>query len=107
MKRISRLALTLLLLWLRTPASYAAPETILLWPNGAPDAKGNEPADQPRLTVRLPEKPNGAAMIICPGGGYRVLAMVKEGNQVAEFFNSFGVTAFVLEYRLGPKYHHP
>jgi acetyl esterase/lipase len=88
-------------------AYTAAPETVVLWPNGAPDAKGNEAADRPRLTVHLPEKPNGAAMIVCPGGGYRVLAMVKEGHQVAQFFNTFGVTAFVLEYRLGPKYQHP
>ena len=46
-------------------------------------------------------------MIICPGGSYVNLAMNHEGRQVANFLNSQGVIAFVLKYRLGPKYHHP
>jgi acetyl esterase/lipase len=47
------------------------------------------------------------AVIVAPGGGYRALAMNHEGRQPANFFNSLGVAAFVLKYRLGPRYHHP
>jgi acetyl esterase/lipase len=47
------------------------------------------------------------AVIICPGGGYVNLASNHEGRQVASFLNSMGVIAFVLKYRLGPRYHHP
>ena len=54
----------------------------------------------PTLTVFRPEKPNGKAVIICPGGGYAILAIDKEGTRVAEEFNKWGVTAFVLKYRL-------
>jgi acetyl esterase/lipase len=46
-------------------------------------------------------------VIVCPGGGYSGLSMDKEGDQIAKWLNSIGVTAFVLKYRLGPKYHHP
>ena len=55
---------------------------------------------KPTLTVFKPEKPNGKAVIICPGGGYAILAFDKEGTRVAEEFNKWGVTAFVLKYRL-------
>lgn len=54
----------------------------------------------PSLTVFKPERPNGKAVIICPGGGYSILAIDKEGTRVAEEFNKWGVTAFVLKYRL-------
>ena len=50
---------------------------------------------------------SGTAVIVCPGGGYVALSMDKEGDQIARWLNSIGVTAFVLKYRLGPKYHHP
>jgi acetyl esterase/lipase len=46
---------------------------------------------------------NGAAVVICPGGGYAGLAMDHEGKQVAEFFNSIGVSAFILQYRTANK----
>jgi acetyl esterase/lipase len=46
-------------------------------------------------------------MIVCPGGGYGGLAANHEGRQVANYLNSLGIAAFVLRYRLGPKYHHP
>ena len=49
----------------------------------------------------------GTAVIVCPGGGYGALAMDKEGNDIARWLNSLGVAAFVLKYRLGPKYRHP
>jgi len=85
-----------------------AQSTILLWPNGAPGALGNEPADKPSITVYLPKKtPPVAAVLICPGGAYSHLAVDKEGTQVAQWFNGYGVAAFVLQYRLGKRYHYP
>ncbi len=83
------------------------PQPELLWPEGAPGAAGNEPLDKPELTYWPAAQPNGAAVLVCPGGGYGALAMDHEGKQIAEWFNSFGVSAFVLKYRLGPRYHHP
>jgi acetyl esterase/lipase len=81
----------------------------LLWPEGAPGALGTEAVDRPKITVyRAPaETATGAAVVVCPGGGYRVVAADHEGRQVAEWLNSLGVSAFVLQYRLGPRYHHP
>jgi pectinesterase len=54
----------------------------------------------PTLTIFRPQKPNGKAVIICPGGGYAILAFDKEGTRVAEEFTKWGVTAFVLKNRL-------
>ena len=54
----------------------------------------------PTLTIFLPKKSNGTAMLICPGGGYHKLAITLEGYKVAKWLNSIGVTAFVLKYRL-------
>src|ERR1700681_350213 len=85
------------------------PTTILLWPNGAPGAQGDEDRDKPSLTIFLPVKnqANGTGVIVCPGGSYAALASNHEGRQVANWLNSLGIAAFVLKYRLGPKYHHP
>ena len=99
----------LLLTALFTPCVKGFGETpIILWPGGAPGALGSEPVDVPTLTPYLPpkERMSGAAIIVCPGGGYTHLAE-HEGAPVAEWLNSLGVTAFVLKYRLGPRYHHP
>lgn len=104
-----RLLKSLLLLpILFVPMIKAAENPIVLWPGGAPGAAGNEPLDIPTLTPYLPpkEKVTGAAIIVCPGGGYTHLAD-HEGRPVAEWLNSLGITAFVLKYRLGPRYHHP
>jgi len=83
-----------------------------LWPNGAPGALGDSsPGDQPRITAFL--LPKGAArktqtaVLILPGGAYAGLATDHEGVQVAKWLNNLGVSAFMLEYRLGPRYHHP
>lgn len=82
-------------------------EPIKLWEAGAPGALGSAPDDIPTLTPFIPkEHANGAAVIVCPGGGYTRLAD-HEGKPVAEWLNTLGITAFVLKYRLGPKYHHP
>ena len=92
----------------RRPNPNIAPETIPLWEDGAPGALGNANEDQPTLTIFRPARQDsGTAVIIAPGGGYTNLAINKEGWQVASWFNAMGVTAFVLKYRLGPRYHHP
>lgn len=85
------------------------PQWILLWPQGAPGAQGDGDADRPALRIYLPPqgKAVGTAIVVCPGGGYRNLALDHEGRQIAEWLNSLGVAAFVLRYRLGPRYHHP
>jgi acetyl esterase/lipase len=82
---------------------------IPLWPNGAPGALGNSTNDIPTLTPYFPDATNttGAAMVICPGGGYAHLAP-HEGNDYALWLNQHGVTCFVLKYRLGSNgYRHP
>jgi acetyl esterase/lipase len=102
--------LTWVLSSLAISLAHSAPEKQLLWPEGAPGAKGQTEKDQPWVDVYLPEKAkaNGAAFVVCPGGGYGGLAADHEGIQPAKFFNSLGVTAFVLHYRLGTSgYHFP
>jgi acetyl esterase/lipase len=110
MVRILLLAIPMLLI---TPFSFAAPQdawrTVMLWPAGAPGALGNLDEDKPSLTIfpasgaeRVP-----TAVIVFPGGGYSHLSFDKEGTNVAAWLNRLGITAFVLKYRLGPKYHHP
>jgi acetyl esterase/lipase len=84
------------------------PQEIPLWEGGAPGALGTADADKPTLTIyRAPRVANGTGVIVAPGGGYGALAMDHEGRQVAYWFNAMGVSAFVLKYRLGPRYHHP
>lgn len=84
-------------------------QVIPLWSGAAPGALGTDESDIPAITVYLPRTvaPNTPAMIVCPGGGYRALAANHEGRQVASYLNSLRVAAFVLRYRLGPRYHHP
>jgi acetyl esterase/lipase len=81
--------------------------TLLLWPQGAPQSEGHDPTDEPALTIHLPsaELATGAGIIVNPGGGYRILASDHEGLQVARWLNRHGIAAFVLRYRVGPKYH--
>ena len=106
------------LLFAQTAAAQAQPlpplpikdgEVLPLWPGGAPGAQGSADTDIPTITVFLPRMvtPNTPAMIVCPGGGYQNLASNHEGRQVANYLNSLGIAAFVLRYRLGPRYHHP
>ncbi len=88
-------------------AEMLAPVT--LWPDGAPGALGVSTNDIPTLTPYLPDpaQATGAAMVICPGGGYAHLAP-HEGNDYALWLNQHGVTCFVLKYRLGSNgYRHP
>ncbi len=86
-----------------------AQEPIPLWPDGAPGALGHSTNDIPTITPYLPDGTNatGAAMVICPGGGYTHLA-AHEGKDYALWLNHHGVSCFVLKYRLGPNgYHYP
>ena len=80
----------------------------VLWPNGTPGALGDKETDKPSLTVfpAPPEKATGAALIVCPGGGYGGLAIDHEGYQVVEWLNAEGISAFLLRYRVAP-YRHP
>src|SRR5258706_6701401 len=80
--------------------------TIQLWNDKAPGALGDKPEDTPLVQVFIPPQPSTASIVVCPGGGYGGLAN-HEGPKVGEWLASQGVTAFVLRYRLGPKYHHP
>jgi acetyl esterase/lipase len=88
------------------------PQILRLWSGQAPAAQGDQDEDIPTLTVYMPPRAAGAtdpiaAVIIAPGGSYRALAIAKEGQAPAEYLNSLGMAAFVLKYRLGPRYHHP
>ncbi|MEP5341800.1 MAG: sialate O-acetylesterase [Algibacter sp.] len=97
-------------------------DVIDLWPNKVPgEIEEKHPAFQidnisgdvirltnitnPSLTVFEPETPNGfgTGIIVCPGGGYSILAIDKEGYEVAEWLNKLGYTAFVLQYRVPKK----
>ncbi|REG96299.1 alpha/beta hydrolase [Flavobacterium aquicola] len=85
---------------------------IFLWENGAPgfENRKNEPEQakdwwvrnihNPSITAYFPEKPNGMAVLICPGGGHENLVFNSEGKDAATYFTSIGITAFVLKYRL-------
>lgn len=86
------------------------PQTELLWPAGAPGAKGEAEDDQPTLTAHLPaaRKATGTAVVVCPGGGYGHLAIGYEGHDVARWLADHGVVGFVLKYRhRGNGYGHP
>lgn len=107
-----------LLLTFNVMAISFAQQTIQLYNNGIPNSKPSPNEEKtetdngivtiinkisiPTLTIFLPskEKANGTAVVICPGGGYRVNAIKHEGNDVAKKFNEMGVTAFVLKYRI-------
>lgn len=88
---------------------HAQSGPVVLWPNGAPGAIGTEPQDIPTITPFFApkDKATGAAIIVFPGGGYSHLSEIKEGSDVAKWLNSLGITAFVLKYRLGMRYHAP
>jgi acetyl esterase/lipase len=102
-------------------ADSPAPKEIALWPNSPPgdtasisigEEKATKLSDgktsgltnitKPTITVYrpAPDKATGLAMVVCPGGGYNMLAWAHEGEQVAEWLNSIGVTAILLKYRV-------
>jgi len=75
-------------------------ESLLLWPDRAPVGDGTYEKAAARITVYRPEHANGAAVVICPGGGYGGLVTGPEGSGIAHWLNAHGVTGVVLEYRL-------
>ena len=107
--RILLAALLLLFITVSANAQAVGPEATPLWPEGAPGAVGGDESDTPTIRVYLPPKESatGAGVVICPGGGYGILAYDHEGAQVAKWFNRIGVAGFVLRYRHAPKYKHP
>ena len=98
-----------------------AAESVPLWPGGAPGFESRRgEAEQakdywvknvhnPSLTAFLPpkDKANGAAVVICPGGGHRELVFNAEGVDAARYLNTLGVAAFALKYRLGREKDSP
>jgi acetyl esterase/lipase len=83
---------------------------MLLWPEGAPGALGEEEKDRPGVTVTRPPEEAGTdvAVVVCPGGGYGGLALGHEGVDIAQWWKRLGVTSIVLEYRhRGKGYGHP
>ncbi|MGN0069679.1 MAG: alpha/beta hydrolase [Prevotella sp.] len=93
---------TLLLMMLACTAAQAQRSfTQNLW-EGKPIVKGKDQKDTAKVTVCLPapEKANGRAVIICPGGGYATLSMDSEGCDWAPFFNEMGIAAIILKYRM-------
>src|SRR5690348_9749985 len=104
-----------------SPAIAAGiPDVIPLWPGAAPGSekltitekiteRSTDPQKHdriytqivtPSLAVHRPEKPNGVAVIVAPGGGYQRIVIDKEGPDTSAWLNRLGVTAFVLKYRL-------
>jgi acetyl esterase/lipase len=110
---------TLALACLATSLQAAEPIVVKLWPSGAPEPAGykSEPekdvpkknendvkrvtnVSEPTITVYKPEKPNGTAVIVAPGGGYSILAYEHEGTQVCDWLVQHGVTGILLKYRV-------
>ena len=97
------------------PTGFA--RVIVLWPEGAPLAKGSAPGDVPKLYYYPPAGAGisypaagtavGSAVIVLPGGGYKYLETDKEGAREAKWLAAHGVAAFVLQYRLSPAYRFP
>ena len=73
---------------------------VKLWADQAPNGDGTFESSAAKLTVHLPKKPSGTAIVICPGGGYQGLVTGAEGHGIAEWLNSHGIAGIVLEYRL-------
>lgn len=100
-------------------AVAAEPMVVPLWPEGVPNARTDlgperhedgriSNVSEPTLTVFAPavDRPNGTAVIICPGGGYGRLSTQREGVQYANWLSTLGVTSFVLKYRMA-EFGHP
>lgn len=91
------------------PEAVLTGEPMPLWSAGAPgQLAGGEPRE-PMLYRYLPkpETSTGAAVVVCPGGGYGNLATNHEGEQIAQFYVRHGIAAFVVLYRHAPEYRHP
>jgi acetyl esterase/lipase len=99
--------------------AFAQSVTVALWPKGPPQPPGFQPepevevkrkvddgrrritnVSEPTMTLYRPRRPNGAAVLVCPGGGYNILSIENEGTMVCEWLNSLGVTGVLLKYRV-------
>lgn len=118
MKASPAFVLPTILAFLAPLAAAAPSEPIPLWPEGVPGESGLELPDEslelrgayqieilsnvanPTLTFFPAPKPNGAAVLVCPGGGYNILATSHEGTEVCEWLNSLGISAGLLKYRV-------
>jgi acetyl esterase/lipase len=105
MTRAGQVLATVALLFLIVPHWALAqdkplPQPIPLWKDKAPVGDGTFQDEMPQITVHRPEKPNGTAMVICPGGGYGGLVIGAEGHGIAQWLNQHGITGVVLKYRL-------
>lgn len=90
----------------------SAQQVVNLWPDGAPNCSGIDPAKEvvrdynaentvnAALYVYLPDNPNGTSILCCPGGGYHALALGHEGKDMAQWMNGLGITYCVLQYRM-------
>jgi len=132
MIRLATSVLLAMLVLLSAVSKAAEPVVVDLWPNGVPgfQVEGGPERDTtgpdgrpvagrpvirlgdvstPQIHVYLPpaDKRNGASVVICPGGGFNILAWDLEGTEVAEWLNSLGVTAAVLKYRVPTAKHDP
>lgn len=109
---MKKLLFTLMALMATIASAQNKPEVIQLWPDGAPESNGLDPAKmvvsdtrasattEATLTLYKPAKPNGTAIIACPGGGYAHLALAHEGKDMASWMNTLGITYAVLQYRM-------
>jgi len=120
-KTLSIVIAFLTMLWISVGVASESPPVFDVWPGVAPGEKGDIGQEQfqppqreakpvkrltnvtrPTITVYRPDgvKSTNAAVVICPGGGYSILAMDLEGEEVAAWLNSIGVTGIVLKYRV-------
>lgn len=100
MRRILVFLFVLALLPAAACGQSGKPETVKLWNGKAPNGDGTFEDGDVTISVHKAEKPNGAAVVICPGGGYGGLVTGAEGHGIAAWLNRHGVTGVVLEYRL-------
>jgi len=128
MKLLPALLLPLALLAARGAPAAEKPLTLDVWPGPAPDEKGDLGEEKvlpprkgevpvkrltnvtrPTITLYRPDRAadTGASVVICPGGGYHILAIDKEGDEVAAWLNSIGVTGIVLKYRVPARKDQP
>jgi acetyl esterase/lipase len=116
MKNILRIILLICI----TVSAINAQDTIHLWPGNVPGCDKPKAASvvsekkdrnvtrlkevtDPLMRVYQPKNPNGVGIVVCPGGGYWILAIDLEGDEVAQWLSKLGYTAFVLEYRVPDK----
>jgi acetyl esterase/lipase len=88
------------------PTPQSLPRPVELWSNGAPGATGDSDEDKPAVYAYLPaaDQNTGAAVLVCPGGGFTTRCVDFEGVLVAQWLKSHGVAGIILRYRIRPLY---